>query len=75
MDTSLIAKLQELLHQGDKLVPEGGLEFSGYNAKMQSQYLLWRKNCLDTLSKCGEKGMALLQLLLLIPIAKDFLLR
>jgi predicted nucleotide-binding protein len=59
MDASLVAKLQELIHQGDKLVPEGGLEFSGYNAKMQSQYLLWRKNCLDALSKCGEKGTAL----------------
>ena len=59
MDASLSTKLQELIHQGDKLVPEGGLEFSGYNAKMQSQYLLWRKNCLDTLSKCGEKGGAL----------------
>ena len=51
--------MQDLIHQGDKLVPEGGLEFSGYNAKMQSQYLLWRKNCLDALSKCGEKGTAL----------------
>jgi len=59
MDTSLASKLQDLIHQGDKLVPEGGLEFSGYNAKMQSQYLLWRKNCLDALSKCGEKGTAL----------------
>ncbi|HTY11554.1 MAG TPA: TIR domain-containing protein [Bacteroidota bacterium] len=59
MDTSPAAKLQDLIHQGDKLVPEGGLEFSGYNAKMQSQYLLWRKNSLDVLSKCGEKGMAL----------------
>ena len=59
MDASLAAKLQDLVHQGDKLVPEGGLEFSGYNAKMQSQYLLWRKNCLDALSKCGEKGAAL----------------
>ncbi|MGA9405996.1 MAG: TIR domain-containing protein [Bacteroidota bacterium] len=59
MDASVSTKLQELIHQGDKLVPEGGLEFSGYNAKLQSQYLLWRKNCLDTLSKCGEKGTAL----------------
>jgi predicted nucleotide-binding protein len=59
MDASLVTKLQELIHQGDKLVPEGGLELSGYNAKIQSQYLLWRKNCLDTLSKCGEKGTAL----------------
>lgn len=59
MDTVLAVKLQELILQGEKLVPEGGLEFSGYNAKMQSHYLLWRKNCLDGLNKCGEKGTAL----------------
>jgi Predicted nucleotide-binding protein containing TIR-like domain len=59
MDASLTTKIRELIQQGDKLVPEGGLEFSGYNAKMQSQYLLWRKNCLDALSKCGEKGAGL----------------
>lgn len=56
MDAALAPKIRELIQQGDKLVPEGGLEFSGYNAKMQSQYLLWRKNCLDALAKCGEKG-------------------
>ncbi len=27
MEASLVTKLQELIHQGDKLVPEGGLEF------------------------------------------------
>lgn len=59
MDAALSSKLQELIQQGEKLVPEGGLEFSGYNAKMQSQYLLWRKNSLDGLSKCGEKGTTL----------------
>jgi hypothetical protein len=59
MEASLVTKLQELIHQGDKLVPEGGLELSGYNAKMQSQYLLWRKNCLDALSKWGQNGPAL----------------
>lgn len=56
MDQQNVTKLQELIQQGEKLVPEGGLEFSGYNAKMQSQYLLWRKNCLDALSKIGEKA-------------------
>ena len=59
MDASITAKVQELIQQGEKLVPEGGLEFSGYNAKMQSHYLLWRKNCLDALTKCGDKGSAL----------------
>lgn len=59
MDQQLVTKIQELLGQGEKLVPEGGLEFSGYNAKMQSQYLLWRKNCLDALTKMGDKATSL----------------
>ena len=56
MDQQTITKLQELLQQGEKLAPEGGHEFSGYNAKMQSQYLMWRKSCLDTITKIGEKA-------------------
>jgi predicted nucleotide-binding protein len=56
MEQQLLTKFQELIQQGEKLVPEGGLEFSGYNAKMQSQYLLWRKNCLDVITKVGEKA-------------------
>ena len=56
MDQQFVTKLQELIHQGEKLVPEGGHEFSGYNAKMQSQYLMWRKSCLDTITKIGEKA-------------------
>jgi predicted nucleotide-binding protein len=59
MDFPLSTKLQELIQQGEKLLPVGGLEFSGYNAKMQPQYLQWRKNCLDLLGKFGEKGAAL----------------
>jgi hypothetical protein len=59
MDAQILTKIQELIQQGEKLVPEGGLEFSGYNAKMQSQYLTWRKNCLDVISKFGDKGTPL----------------
>ncbi len=56
MDQQTITKIQELIQQGEKLAPEGGHEFSGYNAKMQSQYLMWRKSCLDTITKIGEKA-------------------
>jgi hypothetical protein len=56
MDQQTVTKLQELIQQGEKLAPEGGHEFSGYNAKMQSQYLMWRKSCLDTIAKIGEKA-------------------
>ncbi len=56
MDQQTVTKLQELIQQGEKLAPEGGHEFSGYNAKMQSQYLMWRKSCLDTIAKLGAPG-------------------
>jgi hypothetical protein len=56
MDQQTVVKLQELIQQGEKLTPEGGHEFSGYNAKMQSQYLMWRKSCLDTIAKIGDKA-------------------
>ena len=56
MDQQTVSKLHELIQQGEKLTPEGGHEFSGYNAKMQSQYLMWRKSCLDTIAKIGDKA-------------------
>lgn len=56
MDQQALTKLHELIQQGEKLVPEGGHEFSGYNAKMQSQYLMWRKSCLDIIAKIGDKA-------------------
>ena len=51
--------LQELLRTGEILIPLGGSEFSGYNAKQQSKYLLWRKKCLDAIGELREKGSVL----------------
>lgn len=66
MDQQTITKLQELIQQGEKLAPEGGHEFSGYNAKLQGQYLMWRKSCLDTITKIGAAANPLRE-----RIAKD----
>ncbi len=59
MNTPLVTTLQDLLKRGAKLIPDGGSEFSGYNAKRQSKYLLWRKNCLDAIGQLREKGTVL----------------
>jgi hypothetical protein len=59
MNTILVTTLQELLKTGAKLIPDGGSEFSGYNAKRQSTYLLWRKNCLDAIGMLREHGTVL----------------
>jgi hypothetical protein len=59
MNAPLVARIDDLLRTGLKLAPEGGSEFSGYNAKKQSKYLLWRKNCLDAVSALAERGAGL----------------
>ncbi|MEK7669882.1 MAG: TIR domain-containing protein [Bacteroidota bacterium] len=56
MSASLLKKLDDLLTQGTQLVPLGGFDFSGYNARLQNKYLEWRKGCLETLEAVGPIG-------------------
>ena len=56
MADNVLKKLEELLAQGAQLVPMGGFEFSGYNARLQNKYLDWRKGCLETLEAVGPIG-------------------
>ncbi|MBI4428968.1 MAG: nucleotide-binding protein [Ignavibacteriales bacterium] len=56
MADNVVKKLEELLAQGAQLVPMGGFEFSGYNARLQNKYLEWRKGCLETLEAVGPIG-------------------
>ncbi|HLP18353.1 MAG TPA: hypothetical protein VK470_18985 [Bacteroidota bacterium] len=56
MNAHIISRLEDLIRKGTELMPEGGSEFSGYNAKKQSRYLLWRKNCLDAIGAIGDEG-------------------
>ena len=56
MADNVLKKLEELLAQGAQLVPMGGFEISGYNARLQNKYLEWRKGCLETLEAVGPIG-------------------
>lgn len=47
-----------LVTAGAQLVPLGGFEFSGYNARLQNKYLEWRKACLEALEQSGPIGFA-----------------
>ncbi|MGE5314595.1 MAG: hypothetical protein ACM3Q4_07880 [Acidobacteriota bacterium] len=58
MNARLVEQIEDLIRAGMELLPEGGSEFSGYNAKKQSRYLLWRKNCLDAIGALNDKGAA-----------------
>jgi hypothetical protein len=56
MSEDLTGKLEQLVNQGTQLVPLGGFEFSGYNARLQNKYLEWRKSCLEALEQVGPIG-------------------
>ncbi|MCU0453283.1 MAG: nucleotide-binding protein [Bacteroidetes bacterium] len=53
MSAAIVEKLGTLVDTGTQLVPLGGFEFSGYNARLQAKYLEWRKQCLETLEQAG----------------------
>ena len=36
--------LHELIAEGEKLAPQGGSPFQGYNGKLQPEYLAWRSS-------------------------------
>jgi hypothetical protein len=56
MSEQILKKCEELISAGIQLVPQGGFEVSGYNARLQNKYLEWRKTCLETLEASGPIG-------------------
>ena len=56
MSENVLKIFEELIATGTQLVPLGGFEFSGYNARLQNKYLDWRKACLQMLEQSGPIG-------------------
>lgn len=56
MADSALKRFEDLISQGTQLVPLGGFEHSGYNARLQPKYLEWRKHCLELLDQIGPIG-------------------
>jgi hypothetical protein len=54
--SDVLKTIETLVTTGTQLVPLGGFEFSGYNARMQNKYLEWRKSCLEMLEQAGPIG-------------------
>jgi hypothetical protein len=54
--SEVLKKIEQLVTAGAQLAPQGGFEFSGYNARLQSKYLEWRKACLESLEQAGPIG-------------------
>jgi hypothetical protein len=54
--SEVVKKIEQLVAAGTQLAPQGGFEFSGYNARLQSKYLEWRKACLESLEQAGPIG-------------------
>lgn len=56
MSQEVISKYEELINAGRSLLPMGGFEHSGYNARLQTKYSEWRKNCLQLIELSGPIG-------------------
>lgn len=56
MAEELLKRYEELIESGAKLVPLGGFDFSGYNARLQNTYTEWRKASLELLELSGPIG-------------------
>jgi hypothetical protein len=54
--SDVLKRIEDLVTTGSQLVPQGGFEFSGYNARLQNKYLEWRKACLECLEQAGPIG-------------------
>ncbi len=52
-----VQRFEALVEEGSKLTPLGGFDFSGYNARLQDNYLAWRKACLTSLELVGPIGV------------------
>jgi len=58
MSEHIVQRFEELVEAGEQLVPQGGFDFSGYNARLQNNYLEWRKACLEILELSGPIGFS-----------------
>ena len=56
MSELIVERYKELIETGTVLVPVGGFDYSGYNARLQNKYLEWRKMCLQILELSGPIG-------------------
>lgn len=54
--SEVVKKIEGLVASGAQLAPQGGFDFSGYNARLQNKYLEWRKACLESLEEAGPIG-------------------
>jgi hypothetical protein len=54
--SDVLKNIEQLVTTGTQLAPQGGFEFSGYNARVQNKYLEWRKACLESLEQAGPIG-------------------
>lgn len=53
--------IRELIGTGESLVPQGGMAFSGYNGKLQPEYVAWRLQAIGAIEEIGKAARPLLK--------------
>lgn len=57
----IVDRLEELIAEGESLVPQGGNSFEGYNGDMQPDYVSWRLQAISAIQKLGAGARHVLQ--------------
>lgn len=57
----ILTTLKELIETGEKLTPQGGMLFDGYNGKLQTEYVSWRLQAISAIQEIGESAKSILK--------------
>jgi predicted nucleotide-binding protein len=58
---SVLDTLKQLVSEGEELAPQGGTPGLGYNGDKQPDYVSWRLQAIDAVSKLGKQAQPLLR--------------
>lgn len=57
----ILTTIEQLIAEGERLRPQGGTPFLGYNEDLQAEYVSWRMQAIDAIQQLGQSAKSLLQ--------------
>lgn len=57
----ILTTIEQLIAEGERLSPQGGTPFLGYNGDLQPEYVSWRLQAIDAIQQLGQSAKSLLK--------------
>lgn len=57
----IVGTLEQLIEEGERLRPQGGDPFTGYNGRLQPEYVSWRLQAIAAIQELGSPAKAMLK--------------